>query len=643
MRNASNRAASAGAMLGLWLLAVPGVLAAAQATPIVLDVDVTDVQRRIFDVKMTIPAKPGRLSLYYPEWVPGKHRVFGSIDQMTGLRFTAGGHELEWRRDPLNVYRFDLTVPKGVSEVQAEFQLATPQVAGTGRNQRIVASTQVLNLQWVQVVLYPVGLAAMDVPVSASVKLPAGWLQAGALAATATDGNRVRFETVPLEILVDSPIFAGPHMASYDLTPTGSRPVKLNVFGDNDTDVKATPAQLELHRKLVREMIAALGPPRYDHYDYLLTLSESIGGIGQEHHRSSENSLDPAYFREWEQDVDSRDVLAHEMTHSWNGKYRRPARLWTPHFNTPMQTDLLWVYEGLTQYYGYVLTARSGLWTPEFARDELAVTAATFDRKRPGRAWRSLEDTTAQTIIAERRPLAWVSAQRTEDYYMESVLLWLDVDTKIRELSAGRKSLDDFAHEFFAAPATRGWVSTYEFPDVVASLNRVAAFGWEAFLRARVTGTNQPLLDGFERAGYRLEYQDKPNSATKDIEKSSRVTDFSYSLGFVVSRDNVLTEVVWDGPAYKAGLTTNTTLVAVNGRAYSGDGLKDAITKAKDGARIELLVKNGDAYRSLSIDYRGGLQYPRLVPVEGRPDGLAPVLAAKTAPVPAAAAPAVTP
>jgi predicted metalloprotease with PDZ domain len=609
---------------------------AASLQPMTVDVDATDVDRRIYRVRLTMPARPGRLSLHYPQWIPGKHAVFGPIEQVAGLRFRAAGQELPWRRDPRDVYRFDLTVPAGASQLEVEFQLATPQAAGTGQNARIVASPRLLNLQWNQVLLYPVGSVAMDVPVRASVRLPAGWRQASALAVEpgGADAELVRFETVPLEVLVDSPLFAGPNFASYDLAPAGSAPVRLNVFGDDPADVKATPEQVELHRALVREAIAALGPPRYDRYDFLLSLSESISGIGIEHHRSSENSQPPAYFREWDSDIDGRDLLAHEMTHSWNGKYRRPARLWTPHYNTPMQGDLLWVYEGMTQYYGMILTARAGLWTPEFARDELAVTAAAFDRKRPGRSWRSLEDTTAQPVVTPRRPLSWVSWQRTEDYYMESVLLWLDVDTKLRELSGGRRSLDDFAQAFLAAPADRGWVSTYEQADVVASLNRVAAFDWAGFLKERVTGLDQPLLGGLERGGYRLAYDDKPNAVTQDVEKSARATDLSYSLGIVVSRENLLTEVVWEGPAFKAGLTANTTLVAVNGRAFSADLLKEAINRAKDSDRpIELLVRNQDHFRTVSIDYRGGLQYPHLVPIEGRADGLTPVLAPKTAPV----------
>jgi predicted metalloprotease with PDZ domain len=331
--------------------------------------------------------------------------------------------------------------------------------------------------------------------------------------------------------------------------------------------------------------------------------------------------------------VDGRDQLPHELAHSWNGKYRRPARLWTPHYNTPMQNDLLWVYEGMTQYYGLLLAARSGLWSPEFARDELALLAAVQDRRRPGREWRSMQDTTFMPIIAARRPLAWNTWQRAEDYYTEGALLWLDVDTRLREMTRGARSLDDFSRSFFAAQATEGWVSVYELPDVVRALNAVAPADWNTLLRERVTGTRQPVAAGLERAGYSLVYTDQPNKAVADIERSNRRTDLSYSLGMIVSRDNLLTEVVWGSPAFQAGLTVNTTLIAVNGRTPTPELLKDAVTRAARGGNlVELIVRNGDRFRTVRLDYRDGLRYPHLEPIAGRPDGLSPLLAPRAAP-----------
>lgn len=633
--NLSRRAAGSllwGVVVGTVLMSQSMEPALAQgahpyAGVIALNVDVSDVQRRLFRVTETIPAKPGRFELYYPQWIPGHHAPRGPIEQLAGLRFLANGQEIPWQRDPLDVYRFVLQLPAGTRQVEVQFQLATAQSSDQGR---IVVTANLLNLQWNQVVLYPAGYRARDIPVEATLQLPPDWKYATALRPDAGGAGteRVRFAVVPLEVLVDSPVFAGRFFRQFELTPAGSPPVMLNVVAEEAGDLAATDAQLAMHKAVVREAYAALGPPHYDHYDFLLALTDNLGGVGLEHHRSTEITEAPAYFRSWEEDVSSRDTVAHEFTHSWNGKYRRPARLWTPHYNTPMQDDLLWVYEGMTQYYGNVLATRAGLLPPEFTREMWAAVAATFEAKRPGRDWRPVEDTTYQPIITPRRPLSWVSWQRTEDYYQEGSLLWLDVDTRLREMTNGRRSLDDFAQAFFAAPASQGGVSTYELADVAHALNAVAPLDWESFLRERVTGTRQPLLQGIERAGYQLVFNAQPNKAIADVEKSQRRTDLSYSLGAVISRDNVLTEVVWDSPAFKAGLTTNTTLVAVNGRTYSADLLKRAITEAAGGgAPVELIVRNQDRYRTVTVDYRGGLRYPHLEPVAGRADGFKAILA----------------
>lgn len=597
---------------------------------ITLQVDATDMQRRILRVSTIIPVRPGRQALLYPQWLPGNHAPRGPIEQLAGLQVRAAGSVLAWKRDPLNVYRFEVDVPRGVRELAVEFQVATPQSADQGR---VVMTAGVFGLQWNQVVLYPEGYPADAIPVRASLRLPDGWQHGSALRVAAAAGAPAsagwqQFEEVSLEVLVDSPLFAGRHFRRFDLAPAGGPPVTLNVVGDFAADIAASDEQIALHRTLMEQTYAALGPPRYEYYDFLLALSDSFGGIGLEHHRSSENTQSNTYFRAPGDNIGERDLLAHELVHAWNGKYRRPARLWTTDFHTPMQDDLLWVYEGLTQYYGLVLSARSGLWSPEFTRANFALIAAVFDGKRPGRSWRSLEDTTLQPIITPRRPLSWTSWQRSEDYYSEGAILWLHVDARLRELSNGQRTLDDFSRAFFAAPPNRGMVSTYEFADVVRALSAVAPFDWATFLRDRVSGSGQPVLDAFGQAGLELVYNDTPNQVIADSEKNNRRTDLSYSLGLVISRDGLLSEVVWGSPAFEAGLTTNTTLVAVNGRSWSADLLKSAITAARDaGGPIELLVRNQDLYRTVRIDYRGGLRYPHLVPVAGRQDHLTALLA----------------
>jgi predicted metalloprotease with PDZ domain len=601
----------------------PGVIA--------LQVDATDVQRRIYRVTETIPVHPGPLVLYYPQWLPGNHAPRGLIEQLAGLRFRAGEREVAWKRDPLNIYAFQLQVPAGATELVAEFQVATPQVTDSGRVSRVVMTSAMLGLEWNQVVLYPAGYAASEILVRAAVRLPAGWKYASALALDSASGaavaDQAQFAAVPLEMLVDSPLYAGRNFRQIDLTPAGGRPVRLNLLADDESALAATEEQVEIHRALVRETIAALGPPRYQHYDYLVALTDHLGDVGLEHQQSSEDGFSPGYFKSWSEDVDARDLLAHEYVHSWNGKFRRPERMWAAHFNSPIQNDLLWVYEGMTEYYGMILAARSGLWSQEFAREQFATRAAIFADRRPGRAWRSLEDTTYQPIIAARRPLSWTSWQRTEDYYSEGALLWFEIDMRLRELSGGRKSLDDFARAFFAAPATRGNISTYELADVVKGLNAIAAYDWDVFLKARVAGKDQPQPAGLERAGFNLTFSDQPNAVVSDYEKSDGSTDLAYSLGVRISRDAVLTDVVWESPAFKAGLTTQTTLVAVNGHAYKAGILKDAIKQSgKDGKPFELLVKNQDSFRTVTVSCPGGLRYPHLEPVAGKTDVLKAIL-----------------
>ena len=619
--------------LGLATLAAVSVAAvpAARNQPyagvIQVEADVTDIQHRLIRVKERLPVVAGKLTLLYPEWLPGNHAPRGPIDQLSGLIIKAAGKTLPWRREPTEVFAFHVDVPLGVTELDIQFDVATPVTNSEGR---VVFTPSMLNLQWNQAVLYPAGHYASAIGVEASVRLPAGWKQMSALP-VAKDGDTVRFAPVSLELLVDSPIFAGANAGALDLDPGAKVPVRANLFAEDKADLAATTEQTGFLRNLMREAYLALGTPHFDHYDFLLGLSDSLGGIGLEHHRSTEITLPPAWFKSWDDNIGRREVIAHELTHSWNGKYRRPADLWTPDFRVPMQDTLLWVYEGMTQYYGMVLTARSGLLPTEFSRENFAVTAAIYDVKRPGRSWRPLVDTTHQPIVTARRPLSWTSWQRTEDYYSESALLWLGVDAKLRAMTNGARSLDSFANAFFAAPPNQGMVSTYKLADVIKTLNDVAPFDWQGYIDARVYQSSAPL-DGITHAGLKLVYNDTPNAVLKASEKTGKHTDLSYGLGITVSKDSVLSEVVWESPAFKAGLVPGMTVVAVNGRAYTGELLKDAITAAKGSdAPIDLIMKQGDRYKTVKLDYRGGLRYPHLESIEGSTDALGTILKPRAA------------
>jgi predicted metalloprotease with PDZ domain len=590
-------------------------IAAPKDTPylgaIQLRVDATDIERHIFNIRETIPVRGGEsIVLLYPQWLPGNHSPSGRVDTLAGLMIHANGSRVQWLRDPVDVFAFHIDVPAGAKDLDVSFQYTSPVDTSEGR---IVMTPDMLNLQWNAVALYPAGYFARQILVEPSVRLPEGWEFATALDTAATNSGVTAFKPVSLETLVDSPIFAGRYLKRLDLDPGGAVPVHLNIVADRADLLEVRPDQLEAHRALVQQAYKLYGSHHYDHYDFLLALTDQMGGIGLEHHQSSENGTVPTYFIEWDKNADTRDLLPHEYTHSWNGKFRRPADLWTPNFNVPMRDSLLWVYEGQTQYWGYVLAARSGLWTKQQALDAIAATAAVYDY-RVGREWRALQDTTNDPIFAMRRPLAWRSWERSEDYYSEGELMWLDADTLIRELSDGQRSLDDFAKGFLGVNNGSFVPTLYIFQDVVKTLNTVQPYDWATFLRARLDGHGPGApLDGITRGGYKLVYTDTPSSYFKDSEARRKITDLTFSLGMIVAAEAKLSDVLWEGPAYKAGLTVGTQIIAVDGISYDADRFKRAIRDAnKTGASIEILVKNGDRYRTVKIDYHDGLRYPHL-------------------------------
>ena len=619
---------------------------------ITLKVELGDLDRKIFKVHETIPVEPGPLTLLYPEWLPGNHAPRGPIDGLAGLIISSGGHAIGWVRDPANVYAFHVQVPAGATRLDLEFEYASPLVRDQGRT---VVTPDMLGLQWNAVVLYPAGFYASRIAVAASITLPEGWEFAGALDVESRHGATVRFKQTTLETLVDSPLFAGRYFRSLDLDPGAKAAVHLNVFADSAETLEVRPSQLAAHHKLVQETYAMLGPPHFDRYEFLLAISDHFGDIGLEHHRSSENRRPPNYFLEADRSGAGRDLLPHEFSHSWNGKFRRPAGLATPDFNVPMHNSLLWVYEGLTNYLGAVLAARSGLWSEDYARQSWASLAANMDLNRAGRTWRALEDTTEQPLITARRPLSWLSWQRTEDYYTEGELLWLDIDTRIREITRDRKSVDDFARAFFQPSGAAGGGAhggaagtapsattvngvflgpvTYTLADVVQALKAIAPFDWEKFLNERLYGHGPGApLDGLTRGGWKLVFTETPSDYMRSLEDQRKALDFTFSLGFSVSAAvGTLTEVRWGGPAYEAGLTMGTTLIAVNGREYRPDRLKTAVQLARVNKQpIELLVKNFDRYRTVRIGYYEGLKYPVLQRIDKTEDRLAGILKPRT-------------
>ncbi|MGH9584973.1 MAG: M61 family metallopeptidase [Bryobacteraceae bacterium] len=609
---------------------LPPPIAAPQDRPypgtIRLLADITGVQRRIVNVRETIPVEPGELTLLYPEWIPGNHSPTGPISKIAGLFITANGKRLAWVRDRVNVYAFHIAVPTGVKTVDVKFQYLTPLRKDEGR---ISFSSQIIDLAWNTVVLYPAGYFSRRIDFSPSIKLPGGWQFATALDVASHKGNLVRFKNTALNTLVDSPLYAGANYKRLNLSTGPDNRVFLDVFADSPRDLAITPKELQLHRNLVQQAQKLYASHHYRHYDFLFSLSDTVGGTGLEHHQSNEDGTNANYFTDWAAGVKGRDLLAHEYTHSWNGKFRRAADLWTPNFNVPMQDDLLWVYEGLTQYFGYVLTARSGLRTPDQTRDLIAMIAANFDVS-PGRTWRPLIDTTNQPTISQRRPVTWVSWQRPESYYDEGLLIWLDADTKIRQLSGGRKSLDDFAKLFLGIDNGSYITQTYSLKDVIAALNTVQPYDWAKFFQTRVydLAPHTPE-DGISRGGYRLAYSDTPPAWLKHEKGREAATDFlGTSLGISIKQNGTLVNVWWDSPAFKAGMTPDMQIVAVNGVKFKFDVLRSAIKDAeKSKAALKLLVKRGNKFQTIDVDYHGGLRYPKLERVKGTPDRMDAILA----------------
>ena len=616
--------------------------------PIQLTVDISNNTDRVDHVTERIPVRSGakELILEYPEWIPGNHSPTGPIARVAGVITKVDGRRVQWIRDQIDVYAFHVPLAAGAQSVDLEFDYLSP-IHGT--EGRIEISNAIADLQWNEVLMYPAGYFSRDIPFDVMLKLPAGWKYATALETASANGDTVQFKRTTLNTLVDSPLYAGTHFKRVDLSPSPTDIVHLDVFADEEKDLDMSADQLQKHKQLAIEADKLYASHHYDHYDFLLLLSDKVGGIGLEHHQSSEDGARPNYFTDRTPGAGS-DLLGHEYTHSWNGKFRRPADLWTPNFNVPMRDDLLWVYEGMTQYWGIVLTARSGLRSPQDTRDVFARIAAGYEIS-PGREWRPLVDTTNQPTVSQRRPVTWVSWQRAEDYYMEGALIWLDADTKIRELTNGQKSLDDFAKAFLGVNNGSFVTDQYTLDDLVKIINGVAPYDWATFFRERVYDLHPAVPeDGFTRGGYKLVYTDTMPPSARGAEQQGRGgADFAPSLGFslVVPRpgggggaetrpSGSLTNVSWNSPAFKAGVTPDMQLISVNGTAFTAQVLRDAILDAEHSKKpIQLQFKRGDEYTTIALPYFDGLRIPSLQRVDGTPARLDDIIAPSKSPLPA--------
>jgi predicted metalloprotease with PDZ domain len=602
-----------------------------------LDVDATDTTRAVYRVKQTFPVPQGarELILQLPQWLPGNHGPRGPLNQLADIRFEAGGKQLTWTRDRLEIYAFHIALPAGAREVTATFVHTSPLQSNEGR---ISMTREIVNLQWEKMSLYPAGHYVRQIKVRPTVTFPKDWKVFTALdgqKATGNASNVVTWDTVDYETLVDSPIFAGKNAQRWDL----KHGVKLDVVADEPGYLVLQPENLATFDKLADEAVTLFGARHFDKYHWLLALTDRLGGIGLEHQRSSENDWLPRGFIEWKDLAHDRNVVSHEIVHSWNGKYRRPAKMWTPDYRQPMQDNLLWMYEGQTQYWGWVLAARSGLQDKDTVLGAFANMAGLYSNQG-GRAWRSVEDTTFDPMINARRARPYTDIHRDEDYYNEGMLVWIEADQLIRQGTGGAKSLDHFAKAFFGMNDGDWGQLTYEFEDIVAALNGVYPYDWATFLRTRLQTPGQPApLKGIELGGYKLVWKDEPNPYRKGQMKTGKFLDLQYSLGINLDSAGEVSLTWWDSPAFNAGIVDGVKIVSVNGREYSEDQIKQEITAAKDSKNpIELIVKRGDRFMTIKLDYHGGLRYPWLERTGDAETGLDRMLAPLTG-EPAAAPP----
>src|SRR5512146_2989121 len=577
--------------------------------PVQVEVDTTNVTDRVSHVREQIPVPNGakELVLLYPQWIPGNHSPTGPISRISGIVTSVDGRRVQWVRDQVNVYAFHVPLGVGAKTVQLEFDYLSPIKPAEGRIER---SDAIADLEWNEVVMYPAGFFSRDIPLDVTLKLPQGWKYATALETASEEGSTVKFRQTTLNTLLDSPLYAGIHYKRVDISPSPTNKVYLNVFGDTEKDIEISPDALQKHKNLAMEADKLYQSHHYNHYDFLLLLSSTVGGIGLEHHQSSEDGVRPNYFSAWDRGGLHSDLLAHEYTHSWNDKFHRSADVWTTNFNVPMRDDLLWVYEGMTQYWGSVLSARAGFRTPEQARYVFARVAAGFAIS-PGREWRPLVDTTNQPTVSQRRPVTWVSWQLPENYYTEGELIWLDADTKIRELTNDQKSLDDFVAEFLGVCNGSFVTYTYNLQDIANILNKIAPYDWMKFFQERVYDLHPAVPeDGFTRGGYKLIYTDTMPPWLTRGESAFGGEDFSTSLGFSVggqrrgaapepgaAPSNAISNVWWNSPAFKAGVTPDMQIIAVNGKACSAKVLREAILQAEQTKQpLEFQFRRGEDF-----------------------------------------------
>ena len=616
------------------LLAAALLAARAHAqAPIPLRVDASDAARRLFHVKITLPVKSGPTTLLYPQWIPGEHGPTGPILNMVGFTVAGGGQIIPWRRDDVNMFAFHVNVPPGVTSLDLAFDFISPPES-SGFSSGSSATTELAVISWNQLLLYPEGSNPDTLRYQANLKLPGAWKFGTALPIAKESGSEIEFQPAALTTLIDSPLSAGAHYRTIELGTDRGIPHYLHIAADSEHALDAPSETIQAFKNLVQEQGALMQSRHYRDYHFLLTLSDHVAHFGLEHHESSDDRVGERTLIDDSPRLTNGFLLPHEFTHSWNGKFRRPRGLVDAEghdggYDSAMKGDLLWVYEGLTEYVGEILTPRSSLWTPEQYRDYLAITAAQLDNEY-GRRWRPLEDTAVAAQLLYSAPEDYNGYRRNVDYYPEGTLIWLDADVTIRKLSNDKKSLNDFCTLFYGGAGGKAELKTYTFEDVVAAMNAIQPNDWAGFFNQRLHSTSAHApLGGVTGSGWKLSYDANRTDFWKALEEGAKLADFSFSLGMRVHDDDgMISDVAIDSPAFRAGVAPSTKLIAVNKRQYNSQLLREAIQQAqKDGKPIELMVKSGEYYQTFSVNYTGGERYPHLTRDDSTPDLLSEIIA----------------
>jgi predicted metalloprotease with PDZ domain len=601
--------------LGFALTVASMAFAGSRPTPVMsLLVDETQEARRIAFVHEEIRVHPGPLALAYPKWIPGEHGPTGPIAQLAEIRIHFENASVPWTRDPDDIYTIHVNVPDGTERISVDFDCLLKNT---------ISDHQLL-LEWNRVILYPLGIDKQELTIDPAILLPPNWQQGSSLHVTSEGNGRVNFTPISLERLIDSPVLAGQFFLAVQLK--SSWPAELDFTCDSQDclDNWDKAQALELFSRLVDQDRAMFGFRHWEKLHILISQNKASNAVtdGLEHEDSPYSGISEAGLSKKDQlEKFGWWALAHEQSHSWNGKYRRPAELYSkPDYQGPERTSLLWVYEGLNHYIGMLLATRAGFNDAAYMRDYIGWIAA-FYSTMPARAYTALVDTATEDWVLRITDDAWNTLRRSQDYYDEGALIWLHADAIIRQQTQDRLSLDDFLRSFFGQSDTGPIVVTYTREEVEASLNAVCPYDWHAFFEKRVYKVNsEPPTEGLEAAGWRLIYNSVPNNPLPYPEFSVAYAA-SHSIGLDVNNDGTIDDVLFGSPAYKSGLGPLMKIIAVDGQAYSAEALNETIAHPNNG-KISLFVQNFGTLESHEIHYPGSLRYPHLERIPGTHDYL---------------------